>query len=341
MKTTYVIGAGCTKSYQPDNEFNLSSPLDNDFFEICNKILLEKTEFRTAFSSLIDHLKMFFGLELGSSTKPEGFSMEAITTILDLEAREKKDLKYIDTLINLICIVFDVVLKGPTSQIHTELVNRFNPGDIVISYNYDITLDNALMETKNVEEGIYRLNFDRKHDGSWNPCDNSPADFSVLKLHGSLNWLKCSRCGALLYYGGRKAVSELSYQLMGLGSSSIDLKCPTCQSNELKPLLIPPLLSKELHVEELRYSWYLAEKAIQSAEKIVVIGYSLPSTDFYSEFLFRKAINQRFRGKPQLQIVDINNTGVSKRFKTIFGISECEKYTDLKDYLDKTVANLE
>jgi hypothetical protein len=333
MKTLYIIGAGCTRNYKPSNEFGFESPLDSDFFDMCNKILLKKESLLEAFSDLVEHLNFLFGLELGSDEKPVSSSLETVATILDLESREKGR-KYIDSLINLICIVFDLVLKGPISSIHRELVERFQPNDIVISYNYDIVLDNALIEVKKSEEGIYKLNFDEKHDGDWKICENQTSDISILKLHGSMNWLKCDRCGALLLYEGRKAVAELSYQIVGLREATRDFNCPICQARELKTLLIPPLLEKEMYSEEFRYLWHLAERAIVSAERIVTIGYSLPPTDFYSEFLLRKAVSRRFRASPKLHVVDKNIEVVPERFKSILRVKECKRYGDLREYLD-------
>ena len=335
MKTLYIIGAGCTRNYEPSNEFELESPLDIDFFEICNKILLNKEDLRKVFNDLIEHLNFLFGLKLGSEEELDSFSLETVTTILDLESREKGR-QYIDSLLNLICIVFDTVLQGPVSSIHKELATRFQPNDIAISYNYDIVLDNSLMEVKKLKEDIYKLNFDQKHNGDWRTCENQTSDIVVLKLHGSMNWLKCSRCGALLFYEGRKAVAELSYQIVRLREPTRDFNCPICQARELRTLLIPPLLEKEMYGEEFRYLWYLAERAIVSADKIVVIGYSLPPTDFYSEFLFRKAVSRRFRAEPQLYVVDKNVEVVPERFKSILRVKECKIYDNLRKYLDDT-----
>lgn len=197
-----------------------------------------------------------------------------------------------------------------------------------------IVLDNSLIESKNLEEGIYRLNFDQKHNGDWRPCENEPSDILLLKLHGSMNWLKCGRCGALLLYEGRKAVAELSYQNMGLRPPSNEFNCPICQARQLRTLIIPPLLEKEMYGEEFRYPWYLAERSIASADKVVIIGYSLPTTDFYSEFLLRKAISRRFRPEPQLCVVN-PDISVIERVKSIFRVKDCQRYDNLWEFLGK------
>lgn len=335
MSTVYILGAGCTRNYQASNEYGLESPLDEDFFKICNTILLKKLELTNAFSELIKHLDFLFGLKLVSEQGSKRFSLETVTTILDLESRGKSR-QYIDSLTNLICITFDIVLKGPTCPLHSELVKRLKPRDVLISYNYDLVMDNALMEGKNLDQNIYGLNFDRKHDIDWRPCEKEVVETHLLKLHGSMNWLKCSRCGALLIYKGKKAVADLSYQLIGLGTAGSELSCPICQSKELNTVLIPPLLAKELYGEEFRYPWYLAERSIVSADRIVVIGYSLPPTDFYSEFLLRKAMSERFRAKPTLRVVSKDTKKVPERFETILGVKSTGNYRNLKEYLEKT-----
>jgi hypothetical protein len=335
MRTVYIVGAGCTCNYRPTNRLKLGSPLDKDFFDICNTIFLAKRDISAAFADLTEHLASLFGLELGTEKGFKAFSLETVTTILDLESREKGR-RYIDSLINLICIVFDIVLEGPTSPIHNELVKRLKPSDVIISYNYDLVIDNSLMECQSVEESVYGLNFDRKYDADWKPCEDEASGIRLLKLHGSMNWLKCNRCGALLFYRGRKAVAELAYQLMDLRQSARHLTCPICQSRELRTLLIPPLLEKELYSEESRYSWFLAERSIASADRIVVIGYSLPPTDFYSEFLLRKATSGRFRSLSALRVVDKETKVIPKRFEKILHMKNSEVFCDLREYLDKT-----
>lgn len=76
----------------------------------------------------------------------------------------------------------------------------------------------------------------------------------------------------MLLHEGRKAVAELSYQIVGLRKPTNDFNCPICQARELRTLIIPPLLEKEMYDEESRYPWYLAERSTGRNDGLVAIG---------------------------------------------------------------------
>jgi hypothetical protein len=55
------------------------------------------------------------------------------------------------------------------------------------------------------------------------------------------------------------------------------------------PLIVPPTLNKKVReLPGLRKLWALAAYALERAEHIIVWGYSLPPTDFFSEWLLRQ-----------------------------------------------------
>ena len=60
------------------------------------------------------------------------------------------------------------------------------------------------------------------------------------------------------------------------------------QQPEREPLIDPPILTKSALNEQpiLRRIWATAYKAINEAEHIVFVGYSLPITDIAASYLF-------------------------------------------------------
>ena len=52
------------------------------------------------------------------------------------------------------------------------------------------------------------------------------------------------------------------------------------------PLIVPPGLFKTEHQGAISRVWQQAAKELEGAEEIIVIGYSLPTTDFFSETFF-------------------------------------------------------
>ncbi|MCH7642954.1 MAG: hypothetical protein IIC30_06720 [Chloroflexi bacterium] len=51
--------------------------------------------------------------------------------------------------------------------------------------------------------------------------------------------------------------------------------------SDLDPFIVPPSLDKSSHLlhTTLRLTWRLAAEAVQAADAVVVLGYSLPATD--------------------------------------------------------------
>jgi hypothetical protein len=67
--------------------------------------------------------------------------------------------------------------------------------------------------------------------------------------------------------------------------------------------------------------------------EIVVIGYSLPPTDFASEALLRRGIEGKTRLKIPVTVVDIDE-GVKRRFSRIFNPDNVEWVNSFDKYLD-------
>jgi hypothetical protein len=69
----------------------------------------------------------------------------------------------------------------------------------------------------------------------------------------------------------------------------LDYYCSECHEF-LECLIIPPVLNKEYRqYPVIRRIWNLAVKEISSSNELVIWGYSLPATDFYSDWLLRQA----------------------------------------------------
>lgn len=168
-----------------------------------------------------------------------------------------------------------------------------------LTFNYDDLLDQALWDF-----------FPRYTGEAWCPdwgygfpCRSSeacirdrsidtrgPGPMRLYKLHGSINWripFGYPRPYALdalrhheewfKYYDGQKVpLADLEPLL------------------EPDPFFVPPVLTKTELVDQpiLRRVWSEAVRALQAAERVVFIGYSLPVTDIAAGFLFREGLRK-------------------------------------------------
>jgi hypothetical protein len=86
--------------------------------------------------------------------------------------------------------------------------------------------------------------------------------------------------------------------------------------------IVPPTLRKQLFGvsdnEPLRDVWTLADQSLSQAERIIVIGYSLPPTDFHAEWLMRASVQKNKHDKIDLIVVNPDGN-VAKRLVPMFG----------------------
>jgi len=235
----------------------------------------------------------------------------------------------LSTLLELIARTITEALKGPPCRKHKKLAMSMSPGDIVFSYNYDLLMDNALLDAGKFTDSGYLISFYRTlKEGMWTKPEENTSEIVLVKLHGSLNWVRCNICGSNLLLHRRKTGDWMSFISR--------FKCPKCHAERervgsmyLTRLLVPPLLTKSYDDRDINYLWLEAARLLKNVKKIVVIGYSLPKIDFASETLLRTL--GRDLNNISLTIVD-PDPKVKSRFATIFN-TKISEFKDLNHYL--------
>ena len=159
----------------------------------------------------------------------------------------------------------------------------------VITFNYDLALD---------------ITFQYKTTAVDYALDDTSSSRSLplLKLHGSLNWGRCS-CGRVHAWPIAKFLSSYrrSHQLSGgptmrVTMGSLISECsdeyvePDGSRHRIQfealPVLVPPTWNKGDYHAELASVWQRAATELSDAENIFVIGYSFPDTDLFFEYLY-------------------------------------------------------
>lgn len=110
----------------------------------------------------------------------------------------------------------------------------------------------------------------------------------VLKMHGSLNWGRYSR------YLPRKGKSQATTTENKIGKTILGVSPATQVGNHLiNAMVVPPVLVKDLDSEIFKEIWALAAACLKKCDRLVVGGYSFPTTDFYTRKLFLEAYSNR------------------------------------------------
>jgi hypothetical protein len=171
--------------------------------------------------------------------------------------------------LRVIPLLFGACLADEPCDWHRALVRSLDARDVVVSFNYDCIIDAALRDVArrkwNPATG-YGVSASgdlaawRKHAGTGRFPKQG---HRLLKPHGSLNW----------------RVSE--------GSRLRLLRNPFQERPETTLCIVPPLWQKSFDAFPFHQVWLQARQALTTTKALVVIGYSLPTTDVYTQAMLR------------------------------------------------------
>lgn len=135
----------------------------------------------------------------------------------------------------------------------------------------------------------------------------------ILKLHGSLNWLKCSREHCWIEPLAYSNLDSKDFE-NGILSRKGN-QCSQCEKPGI-PIIVPPTWSKEIPKEILKNTWSQALEALEKAECFVSIGYSLPIGDQHVRNLLHLGFSS---GKLRQAVIIVGNDKLAAdRWETFF-----------------------
>jgi len=146
-----------------------------------------------------------------------------------------------------------------------------------ITFNYDLCLDWAL------EFKSFAVDYCLQPP----PIPNG---VKLLKLHGSLNWSRCSECGLIVplyireFLLGKSFLSDGKVPLDVASDLAHRKHRPAALPGE--PFIAPPTWNKTQYHHQLQSVWRAAAKELSNAENIIICGYSLPETDQFFRYLY-------------------------------------------------------
>jgi NAD-dependent SIR2 family protein deacetylase len=160
-------------------------------------------------------------------------------------------------------------------------------GCSVITTNYDMLLDSEIFPLMNGYEEIWK-NIDfgfSPREGNQDTIYAPPAKpkVSLYKLHGSLNWLRCARCGRI-YVNPSGQIAYLAFEDEITQANSCH-----CGYAPLQHVMVTPSFLRTVHDPNLYQIWHNALEALRRARQWFIIGYSLPQEDLAIRSLLLRA----------------------------------------------------
>lgn len=133
----------------------------------------------------------------------------------------------------------------------------------IISFNYDLVVEESLSRIR-LPMSYGLPDSSTTYDPSWASAGSSDIEpIALYKLHGSMNW-------------GRKGTQRGE---LGVFGAYDDLRTANAT-----PVILPPTWRKVFD-DQLAHVWKGAVSAIESATRIVMMGFSIPATDLHFRYL--------------------------------------------------------
>lgn len=341
-RTVFILGAGASKQ--------AGAPLMAEFLEAAERLKRTKKSevsqeqfdlvFRARTSLQVVHSKSNLDLDNIESVFA-AFEMAALfkRPLGTLSVEEVQKLPsatrriIVETLEREISFPYEggPVLPPPPYHDFVGLIKKIlkkDPAEVsLITFNYDLALDYALHFN-----GL-RVNYG---------FDESRSGLPLLKLHGSLNWARCSNanCADIVPWHLSEFFSNNNWDTMGMtpGSSArfnlsehIAKRLVHCDKpRSSDPVIVPPTWNKTQHHHEISSVWQHAARHLSEAENIFVIGYSLPASDEFFRYLYSlgtvgDALLRRF------WVFDPDATGtIEGRYKELLSPMTLRKYQQVK-----------
>lgn len=334
----FIFGAGATKGAFPKQL--VPPPVDLNFFDAAHLLKGHGTN-RIARQVLKDVWDLY--------RRTNGIGLEAY--FRDIEARARigsfaktanqpkdwrKRVEQITELVRRVYIHTTCDAKGDamlskSSPIHQGILEKLEAKDTIITFNYDCVIEESF-----------------KTADLWNPCDGYGIDVSgkkydwarkwfkkrdidpskesqiiLLKLHGSLNWQ---------YKNQKIYLKQRPYYVRTRGRKVVVEKIS----------ILAPGWDKQIHKNPYKIFWRKARLNLERCKTLVILGYSLPSTDILAQALFEEIIrlrNVRKKYLKELHVADLKEE-VKEKFVKLFEPAlgpngKVFKYDDIADFQEK------
>lgn len=356
MDTIYVLGAGASIGAKRIPEDHLSSllimPSANNFFAD----VFYQSESERSSEQFINFLGMTYegvndllvrawgmarNIDAFDIRDWQNINVEDVLTFLDVGERMfTKGTDYYKAFQeSRMCledfIVHMILLRclGQRCEYLEKVFKKLNPTDTIISFNWDTLADATLDYLGNDQFKNYLkvMSEDSIRISKYKTVG------LLLKLHGSVNWVFCENGNCPDYGRIRLPVLKKRHPLLNLSLDSF-AKCKTCK-HPAKVFIVPPVSNKAIiHRNSFLHKlWLIARGKLPRASRLVFIGYSFPSTDFYTGWLFRQ-IYFLAEGRPEITVVNPEvkkrNSEVLRRYKAIFRGHEFETFDTLREYAE-------
>ena len=121
---------------------------------------------------------------------------------------------------------------------------------------------------------------------------------TLLKLHGSTNWLRCPLCENI-YINPNGPIGQL---VEDDNKSPQEYNSCHCSATRLEPQIVSPSFVREMREPNLVATWKCAMEFLRESDHWLMVGYSFPDEDVGIRALLTRAYGSRACHSPALRV---------------------------------------
>jgi hypothetical protein len=196
---------------------------------------------------------------------------------------------------------------------------------LCLTLNYDTLLEKIVFSREGEEyqkfngyEGFYKVPIQSVGDrwkipttAMWGSKHKDPKGEklpTILKLHGSVNWMWAgiSPSDPIYCSGKNDSIQEIDNSIL-----------------DLQPFIVPPTLDKSSFYNNniLKSIWHLAYRHLTTGltKEICIIGFSLPDSDMSIKYFFKEVMSENTDKELTIYVINTDTTDeLKKRYKNVF-----------------------
>ncbi len=201
--------------------------------------------------------------------------------------------------------------RGTNNNLYNKFIKNLPENSFLMTTNFDTHLTDKKVGTDLYFDCLLDFDVVNKDAGEYYYKKSGQP---ILKLNGSLDWGICTKCNKLTLFQPHVSTQDYDSVLCNMTSN--------CQS-KLEPYVVLP---HQIYDQRIKKLWMRAEKELQEATHVTIIGYSFPEYDVEVVNLFTNNTNPR----ANILVVDFYDEGVYPK------VSKME----YKNYIEKRMKNI-